>query len=215
MLAALDDPALDDEDRVLLHFAIGKLLGRSGRLRGGDAAFRSGQPDLAAGTTISTARAFSADVDRLMRRFTPGLLCREHRFRAGRRGAAVHRRSAALGHNLGRADHLQPPAGSRRWRTAVLGQTRQPVGNCRGDLSLAPKRRTTLSGEYLAQLRRIGPTAARITDKQPFNLLCLGVIHLLLPKARIIQCRRHPVDTCLSIYFTNFKQVDRLRHRQG
>ena len=29
----------------------------------------------------------------------------------------------------------------------------------------------------------------------------------MLPGARIIQCRRHPVDTCLSIYFTHFKQV--------
>ena len=56
-------------------------------------------------------------------------------------------------------------------------------------------------------MRRIGPGAARITDKLPFNVLCLGLIHLLLPGARIIQCRRHPVDTCLSIYFTHFKQV--------
>ena len=39
------------------------------------------------------------------------------------------------------------------------------------------------------------------------NVLCLGLIHLLLPKARIIQCRRHPVDTCLSIYFTHFRQT--------
>jgi hypothetical protein len=56
-------------------------------------------------------------------------------------------------------------------------------------------------------LRRIAPGAARVTDKLPFNVLCLGLIHLLLPRARIIQCRRHPVDTCLSIYFTHFKQV--------
>ena len=51
------------------------------------------------------------------------------------------------------------------------------------------------------------PGAARVTDKLPFNVLCVGLIHLLLPRARIIQCRRHPVDTCLSIYFTPFKQV--------
>jgi hypothetical protein len=72
---------------------------------------------------------------------------------------------------------------------------------------LSPETAHNLAGEYLAQLRRIGPTATRITDKQPFNVLHLGIIHLLLPKARIIQCRRHPVDTCLSIYFTNFTQV--------
>ncbi len=72
---------------------------------------------------------------------------------------------------------------------------------------LTPELADGLSGEYLSLLRRIGPGAARVTDKLPFNLIWLGVIHLLLPKARIVQCRRHPVDTCLSIYFTHFKQT--------
>jgi hypothetical protein len=54
-------------------------------------------------------------------------------------------------------------------------------------------------------LRRIGPSAARVTDKQTFNFQQLGLIHLLLPKAQIIHCQRHPVDTCLSMYFTYFK----------
>jgi hypothetical protein len=55
-------------------------------------------------------------------------------------------------------------------------------------------------------LHRIGPSASRVTDKVPFNLFHLGLIHLLLPKARIIHCRRHSIDTCLSMYFTNFKE---------
>jgi hypothetical protein len=63
-----------------------------------------------------------------------------------------------------------------------------------------------LAREYLALLRRIGPQAARVTDKAPFNHIRLGLIHLLLPQARIIHCRRHPVDTCLSMYFTYFSQ---------
>jgi hypothetical protein len=62
-----------------------------------------------------------------------------------------------------------------------------------------------LSREYLALLRGIGPRAARVIDKAPFNHLRLGLVHLLLPETRIIHCRRHPVDTCLSIYFTLFK----------
>jgi len=32
------------------------------------------------------------------------------------------------------------------------------------------------------------------------------LVHLLLPKARIVHCRRNPVDTCLSIYTTYFAQ---------
>src|SRR5262249_46319255 len=66
-----------------------------------------------------------------------------------------------------------------------------------------------LAQDYLAMLRRIGPQAARVTDKTPFNFHRLGLIHLLLPKARIIHCRRHPVDTCLSMYFLHFvERVD-------
>ncbi len=38
----------------------------------------------------------------------------------------------------------------------------------------------------------------------PGNFLWIGLFHLVFPKARIIHCRRHPVDTCLSNYFTNF-----------
>jgi hypothetical protein len=64
----------------------------------------------------------------------------------------------------------------------------------------------SLAREYLGLLRRIGPQAARVTDKAPFNHIRLGLVHLLLPNARIIHCRRHPVDTCLSMYFTFFSQ---------
>jgi hypothetical protein len=71
---------------------------------------------------------------------------------------------------------------------------------------LTPASARDLAADYLAMLRRIGPSAARVTDKVPFNLFQLGLIHLLLPNARIIHCRRHPIDTCLSMYFTNFKE---------
>lgn len=58
---------------------------------------------------------------------------------------------------------------------------------------------------YLALLRKIGPNALRVTDKALPNFESLGAISLALPKARIIHCRRHAVDTCLSIYFSNIR----------
>ena len=58
--------------------------------------------------------------------------------------------------------------------------------------------------DYLALLRRIGPEAMRVTDKAPLNFELLGLLRLALPDARIIHCRRRPIDTCLSIYLTNF-----------
>lgn len=45
------------------------------------------------------------------------------------------------------------------------------------------------------QLRR-----PHFTDKLPGNFLLLGLIHLMFPEARIIHCRRDPVDTCLSCF---------------
>jgi tetratricopeptide (TPR) repeat protein len=60
--------------------------------------------------------------------------------------------------------------------------------------------------DYRALLTGISPTARRVTDKRPQNFHYLALIHAVFPRARIIHCRRHPVDTCLSIYFQKFSQ---------
>jgi len=44
----------------------------------------------------------------------------------------------------------------------------------------------------------------RITDKMPINFIYLGLIALLFPNAKIIHCRRNPLDVSLSCYFQNF-----------
>jgi len=46
--------------------------------------------------------------------------------------------------------------------------------------------------------------AARVTDKLPHNFLWLGEIGRMLPGARVIHCRRDPVDTCFSCFRQNF-----------
>ena len=58
--------------------------------------------------------------------------------------------------------------------------------------------------DYRAELRQIGPEALRVTDKRPRNFELLWLIRLAFPDARVIHCRRSPVDTCLSIFFANF-----------
>jgi tetratricopeptide (TPR) repeat protein len=62
---------------------------------------------------------------------------------------------------------------------------------------------------YLKVLRQLGDTAGkvpaqRITDKMPQNYFYLGFIAVLFPRARIIHCRRDPLDTCISCYMHNF-----------
>jgi tetratricopeptide (TPR) repeat protein len=52
----------------------------------------------------------------------------------------------------------------------------------------------------LEKLRRRAPRAARIIDKDLCNFLHLGLIHRVFPHARIVHCRRDPLDTCFSAY---------------
>jgi tetratricopeptide (TPR) repeat protein len=58
--------------------------------------------------------------------------------------------------------------------------------------------------QYLQFLRTIDRNSSRVTDKMPFNFLWVGAIHLALPNAVIIHCRRAPIDTALSIHQTMF-----------
>jgi tetratricopeptide (TPR) repeat protein len=62
-----------------------------------------------------------------------------------------------------------------------------------------------LGEDYLAGLRPLAPGAARITDKMPRNFQLIGLIHRILPHARIVHCRRNPLDTCLSCYTRLFR----------
>ena len=64
-----------------------------------------------------------------------------------------------------------------------------------------------LAGRYLEAIGRDAGEAARVTDKLPFNFLRIGLIALLLPRARIIHCQRDPYDTCLSCYFQDFQDA--------
>jgi tetratricopeptide (TPR) repeat protein len=61
---------------------------------------------------------------------------------------------------------------------------------------------TRLAETYVSMLRHIAPGRGHVVDKMPANYSILGLIHLALPNAKIIHVRRHPVDTCLSIYTT-------------
>jgi tetratricopeptide (TPR) repeat protein len=70
-----------------------------------------------------------------------------------------------------------------------------------------------LGRRYLEHLDRISADSARVTDKLPFNFMHLGVIALIFPNARIVHCRRHPLDNCLSCYFTSFADQIRFANR--
>lgn len=58
---------------------------------------------------------------------------------------------------------------------------------------------------YLRRLTGLAPTAHRVTNKNPTDFRYLGLIAGMFPRARILEVRRDPRDTCLSCYFQNFR----------
>ena len=64
--------------------------------------------------------------------------------------------------------------------------------------ALKVKEAGDIAKNCLAMLARFSESALRITDKVPHNFEVLGLAVLLFPNARIIHCRRSPLDTCVS-----------------
>jgi tetratricopeptide (TPR) repeat protein len=64
-----------------------------------------------------------------------------------------------------------------------------------------------LADGFLERLRMLGGEKSRVTDKLPMNFHHLGLIATLFPHARIIHCRRDPLDVGWSCYFQNFREI--------
>jgi tetratricopeptide (TPR) repeat protein len=82
--------------------------------------------------------------------------------------------------------------------TAVLadGATISPAG-----MRDAPCARLREVGRrYVDALTQLAPAFLRITDKMPANFTHAGLIHMVLPNARMIHAMRDPVDTCMSCF---------------
>lgn len=69
-----------------------------------------------------------------------------------------------------------------------------------------PDNARDLGALYVKNVKKLDKLkkAKRITDKMPGNYANIGLIASILPNARIIHCRRDPIDTCLSCYKQNF-----------
>ncbi len=69
--------------------------------------------------------------------------------------------------------------------------------------TLDPARFRALGDRYLQSTRvQRKPGRPFFIDKMPDNFAHVGLIHLILPNAKIIDVRRHPLACC----FSNFKQ---------
>lgn len=61
---------------------------------------------------------------------------------------------------------------------------------------------TGLGRRYIEETRAVRAGKPRFIDKMPNNFSHVGLIHAVLPNAKIVDVRRHPMDAC----FSNYKQ---------
>lgn len=57
-----------------------------------------------------------------------------------------------------------------------------------------------LGEAYIDSTRPFTGHTTRFIDKMPLNYLYVGLIHLALPNAKVINLKRHPLDTCYAVY---------------
>lgn len=67
-------------------------------------------------------------------------------------------------------------------------------------LKLDQKNFAELGALYVSRTRKYRAGRAHFVDKNPNNFIYVGFLKLILPNARIIDARRHPLDSCLGSY---------------
>ena len=72
--------------------------------------------------------------------------------------------------------------------------------------SLTLEQRETLGKDYIEDTKMHRKEAPMFTDKMPNNFRHIGLIHLIMPNAKIIDARRYPLDCCFSMFKQLFAQ---------
>ena len=72
--------------------------------------------------------------------------------------------------------------------------------------SLSQDERKSLGKKFIDETRMHRKDAPMFTDKMPNNFRHIGLIHLIMPNAKIIDARRYPLDCCFSMFKQLFAQ---------
>ena len=72
--------------------------------------------------------------------------------------------------------------------------------------SLSNEKRISMGEAFINDTRMHRQDAQMFTDKMPNNFRHIGLIHLILPNAKIIDARRYPLDCCFSMFKQLFAQ---------
>jgi tetratricopeptide (TPR) repeat protein len=208
MRALAQKPEVRPADRAALHFALGRALEERSDHAAAFVQYDLGNTLRSAGQKYD-AGAMTAFVDRAQKLFTPA-------FFAGRRGDAapdpifivgLPRSGSTLVEQIlsshsqieGTAELSDLPAIARQAGAKDFRNYPQVLAGL-DDPTLG-----ALGGAYLARTR-IYRREARpfFIDKMPNNFIHAGLIQLILPNARIIDVRRHPLACGWSVFKQHF-----------
>jgi len=207
----LEKPDLSKGDRVNVHFSLGKIYDDLGRHEDAFEQYHQGnQADDRAAPF--DARIHNILVDRLTSVFTKQFFMRRQGlgsestrpvFIVGmpRSGTTLTEQVLASHAEVFGAGELDQV---NRLVNAVSAEVSGSAGypEIAGELDAVTACR--LGESYVSYITRLSGGVRRVTDKMPGNFMHLGFIALMLPRARIIHCRRNPMDSCLSCYFQHF-----------
>jgi tetratricopeptide (TPR) repeat protein len=203
---ARDD--LENEDRFHLHFALGKALEDTGDAEQSFHHYAEGNR-LRRTEIDYDPRTFSRRVEKARALFTPhffaersgaGLAAPDPIFIVGMpRSGSTLIEQILSSHPLVEGTQELPDILTLARREAAADGADYP----RTLADIAAERLAELGAEYLDRTRIQRHTdRPHFIDKMPNNWMHAGFIHLILPQAKIIDARRHPLGCC----FSNFKQ---------
>ena len=73
-------------------------------------------------------------------------------------------------------------------------------------ITLSKEKRNEMGSNFIHETKIHRKNAPMFTDKMPNNFRHIGLIHLILPNAKIIDARRYPLDCCFSMFKQLFAQ---------
>ncbi len=214
MRAQLARSDLSPEDRFHFHFALGKALEDGGEdvpavghYRDGDSLRRTRviyDPERIRGHLARSRAVFTPEF--LARTAGQGAPAADPIFIVGlpRAGSTLIEQILSSHSQVeGTMELPDVPALAHAIGTQPAGEDNPRYPNVLQELP--PARLRELGEEYLARTRIQRKSGrALFIDKLPNNFLHVGFIHLMLPNARIIDARRHPLGCCFSAFKQHF-----------
>lgn len=203
-LAAASDTS--PEARVEACFGLGYALERAGDCAQAFAWFERGNALQRARLPAFDADAHEAELARLARvhdaelfRAHPGA----HPSEAPLLLVGLPRSGTTLAESILAAHPAVAARGERR-ELELLARALRLRAEPERAASLTLAQRHAAAERYLTALA-LPPGALRATDKLPGNYVHLGLAALLIAGARVVHCRRDPLDTALSLFTTLFE----------